>query len=341
MAINEFLPFGTGPGANVITQVQYEQLARRLLGFSSGIALSAELNKAWRQSSVLTHALGQVMADRTGQDIRDDGDLQALQAQLEYALFHNVAPADVLQAHLQDQNNPHNVTIGQIGAASAAALTSHVQNTNNPHNVTLGQLGGASAAALNAHVADTNNPHQVTLGQLGGASAAALQAHVSDTNNPHQVTLAQLGGAPNHSPTLTGIPAAPTPPWYSSSDIIATTAFTHAAIQAALTNGDGFTQSFSGIGWCRFPNGLIRQWGEYTAAMVSNQSPTVTFPIAFPNACLNASAIVRNADGSDARDTNMQVRELASTHFIAYVNHTPVGGGINGITGFFWEAIGH
>lgn len=44
----------------------------------------------------------------------------------------------------------------------------------------------------------------------------------------------------------------------------------------------GTTQSLLANGYCKLPNGLIFQWGEYT------NISTVTFPITFPNKCFQA-----------------------------------------------------
>lgn len=66
MAANDFLVFGGGAGANVITQVSYSGLAARTSGFQSGVANSGQLNKVWRQSSIMAAVLGQFIADQTG-----------------------------------------------------------------------------------------------------------------------------------------------------------------------------------------------------------------------------------------------------------------------------------
>lgn len=48
-----------------------------------------------------------------------------------------------LNAHITNYNNPHNVTIGQIGAAAATTVDAHINNFNNPHQVTAAQAGAA------------------------------------------------------------------------------------------------------------------------------------------------------------------------------------------------------
>ncbi|WP_025123751.1 MULTISPECIES: hypothetical protein [unclassified Serratia (in: enterobacteria)] len=87
MPKNEFLPFGTAANANVLTNADYQALPARSGGFSSGVAKSEELNKAWRQGTVMAAAVGQFIADKTGQDVLDDGNVPALQAGLQAAMI--------------------------------------------------------------------------------------------------------------------------------------------------------------------------------------------------------------------------------------------------------------
>ena len=44
-------------------------------------------------------------------------------------------------SHIFDFNNPHKVTLSQLGGAAAESLASHVQNKSNPHSVTKTQVG--------------------------------------------------------------------------------------------------------------------------------------------------------------------------------------------------------
>lgn len=80
---NDFLVFGGGAGANVVTQSAWAALGARTAGFSSGVAQSAQLNKAWRQSSIMAAVLGQFITDRTGQDVLDDGTTATILANLK------------------------------------------------------------------------------------------------------------------------------------------------------------------------------------------------------------------------------------------------------------------
>ncbi|KAA1194868.1 phage tail protein [Photorhabdus heterorhabditis] len=86
MAKNEFLTFGIAEGANVLSNEEYAALAARVNGFSAGVAKSRELNKAWRQSSIITHILADFIAKESGRDVLDNGDIDALKSNLALAI---------------------------------------------------------------------------------------------------------------------------------------------------------------------------------------------------------------------------------------------------------------
>lgn len=89
MAKNDFKAFATGENANVLTQAEYEELAALPAGFSSGIARSEQLNKVWRQASTIAAVVSSFMADKSGDDVLDEGDISALKATLVKALLAN------------------------------------------------------------------------------------------------------------------------------------------------------------------------------------------------------------------------------------------------------------
>lgn len=88
---NDFLPFANALGANVVTQSAYLAAAYRTAGFSTGIAASNQLNKAWRQSSVMAYVLSQYIADVTGEDVLDNGDLAVILANFKDAVVLGAA----------------------------------------------------------------------------------------------------------------------------------------------------------------------------------------------------------------------------------------------------------
>ncbi len=84
---NDFLPFAVGVGANVVDQATWAAAAALLAnGFQSGIAQSAYLNKAWRQSSTIAAAVAQFIADQSGDNVLDNGDVDTIVASLEQAV---------------------------------------------------------------------------------------------------------------------------------------------------------------------------------------------------------------------------------------------------------------
>lgn len=118
-----------------------------------------------------------------------------------------------LQAHIDDNTNPHNVTAAQTGAAplvhthvaadvtdfdtevadntDVAANTTHRGLTNNPHSVTAAQVG--AAALVHTHVALDVTDFDTAVD--ANTNVSANTTHRGLTNNPHSVTPAQIGAA--------------------------------------------------------------------------------------------------------------------------------------------------
>ncbi|WP_241123034.1 hypothetical protein [Achromobacter xylosoxidans] len=86
MATNEILPFAAASGANVLTQAEYAADTQRTSGNVPGVARSKLVNKAARQAAFVSSMVGQYIADRSGQDVLDNGDIAALQAKFVSAL---------------------------------------------------------------------------------------------------------------------------------------------------------------------------------------------------------------------------------------------------------------
>lgn len=71
---NDILVFADDAGANVLTQVEYAADTQRTVGNQAGIARSSFVNKVLRQTSFIAASLAQLIVDRTGQSVLDDGD---------------------------------------------------------------------------------------------------------------------------------------------------------------------------------------------------------------------------------------------------------------------------
>ncbi|WP_241606941.1 gp53-like domain-containing protein [Rosenbergiella epipactidis] len=86
MANNNFKPFATGSGANVTNQSDWESLSALALGFQSGKASSAQVNKALRQSSFISSVIAQFVSDTLDIDVLDDGNSSSFLSNLINAL---------------------------------------------------------------------------------------------------------------------------------------------------------------------------------------------------------------------------------------------------------------
>ncbi|EKS7780390.1 tail fiber protein [Edwardsiella piscicida] len=85
MAKNDFKSFATAENANVTSQADWEALPALLSGFTVGKASSAQVNKALRQASFIAAALAQYTANKSGQDVLDDGDIAGFIAKMAAA----------------------------------------------------------------------------------------------------------------------------------------------------------------------------------------------------------------------------------------------------------------
>lgn len=127
-------------------------------------------------------------------------------------------------------------------------------------------------------------------------------------------------------PILTGAPIAPTPAAGDSSSRIATTAFV-----AGIT-------SLLGNGFIKFSNGLILQWGFAQGA--GGFAPlAVTWPTAFPTACLAAFCNTANRTTGGSAGTNF-VSSLTTNGATLLFDLQTSGAG-SGHPGGYFLAIGH
>lgn len=256
MAKNDFLPFATADGANVLSAEDYQKLRSRSNGFSAGVARSQELNTVWRQASVIAHVVAQFIADTNNSDVADDGDLDKLQAGLIQALSKNVnntVPAASLNTvgitQLSSATDSDSETLAAtpkaVKAAMDLAASSAVKSVNGKKGEV--KLTAADVSALSLQGGTVNGSLKVESGinASGNVEAWDLKANggvydqgqrvYSSKNPPTSANLSQNG-------------------WYKDNT-----------------------------------TGFIYQWGY-----IGSTNVTQNFPIAFPRNCLNV--IVSNAD---------------------------------------------
>ncbi|WP_053006652.1 gp53-like domain-containing protein [Chromobacterium subtsugae] len=139
---NDFFPFACGQGASVLTQAQYAGMPSLIAnGFTAGVAPAIQLNKVWRQSSIMAAVLAQLIVANTGQPAIDDGTTATLQANLQAAIaaisqHGGDGRYSPLAANIQFIQQSQPVTLASHGmiefngnAASTITLPDPTQNT--------------------------------------------------------------------------------------------------------------------------------------------------------------------------------------------------------------------
>lgn len=121
----DFKAFATDPGANVMDQADYLAAVFLASGFAAGLAQSPQLNKVWRQSSVMSAALATYIANQTGQNVLDDGDLAGLIAKLAAAVSVGAAirPIRLVTVSTPLVLTSADYAVGLARTAAPAAMT--------------------------------------------------------------------------------------------------------------------------------------------------------------------------------------------------------------------------
>ncbi|KVT95625.1 hypothetical protein [Burkholderia ubonensis] len=177
MANNNFKPFAAAAGANVMTQADYEALAALLTGFVSGTAQSAQLNKVWRQSSIMSAVLAQFIVDLTGQDAIDDGTTATLLANLKSAVRAQ--------------------SVAMVGAATNLKCVTTVTGTSLPYSADQIAVGGALSGPVFLISNFNVSISALDTGSLAANSYYAAYAYLkSDGTKGGFLQLEPAGGAP-------------------------------------------------------------------------------------------------------------------------------------------------
>jgi hypothetical protein len=117
----------------------------------------------------------------------------------------------------------------------------------------------------------------------------------------------------------------------------ATALATQQSIKAYVDNKSATTQSLTQNGYQVFPSGLIIQWG--VKSNVSESSISVAnFPIAFPNACLNATATARNSSGGNTASFDYFSQVVSFNTTSLTLKSQNLGSSTDST---YWQAIGY
>ncbi|CNJ30417.1 tail fiber protein [Yersinia rohdei] len=180
---NEILPFGLGVESNVMAQADYEALAARSGGFSSGVAKSEQLNKVWRQSAFVASVLAQFIANRSAYDVLDDGDTATLLTNLELAVKTyanaNLPAASTTTAGITQLSSLTNSNSEVLAATPKAIKT--VSDATLKIASNLSEIAAAGPVAVAATLANLDLSDAAHLPQLTGVVGTSRNAKMSVT----------------------------------------------------------------------------------------------------------------------------------------------------------------
>jgi len=193
----DYLPIANGGSANVESQAQYVidlagggTLAN---GYLAGLAKSVQFNKTLRQSSMVSAAVANYIANALSINVLDDGDLAALITNLTNAIKATIA--------------------GQTRISLAAAITMYVSPTGNDANsgLTIGspkRTIGAAYIALQINfdlrdntatiqLADGNYPDPFTanLPCVGQSGPIIINGHAGSSSSVTVDSISVISGA--------------------------------------------------------------------------------------------------------------------------------------------------
>ena len=251
MPSNDFLPFAAASGANVVPQSTYASMAALGPGYQTGIAESNQLNKTWRQASIIAAVLAQFIADVTGQNSVDDGTTSTLLTNLPSAI-----QACQFQVDQSSVANSYSLTYLPAASLTDGAVYSFRPNYSNTGASTL-SINGSPAHAI------VNQDNGALVG--GELIANAMVTVIYTSVGTSFVLMSNAGGFQNGPTAAAG----------DSSTKLANTAFVTAnglgAQVIARVNSSGVIQHQNG------PNTI-------SVSHTGTGVYTITFGTAMPNA---------------------------------------------------------
>lgn len=274
MATNEILQFAeTDTGTNLLTQAEYLADAQRPIGNQPGVARSKLVNKALRQSSLIAAGIAEFLADNQSNNITDSLTPQNI--------------ADYMAAVVRSLGIPTAVAGGTADAITAD-FTPNVALTN-------GTTVIVRAGAANTTTTPTFSPDGLTAKTIvKGNNLALVAGDIAGAGHWLEMNFdTVLDKWVLQNPYSTGLVIASTAEAQAQTDN--TKALSPLRLAEAL---QGANRSLATSGYQKLPGGLILQWGR-TASLAGESVNTITFPLAWPNACLGSVASVyRNTNVS-------------------------------------------
>lgn len=336
MAKNEFLPFGTAEGANVLSNQEYEALAARHNGFNSGVAKSKELNKVWRQASLIASAVAQFIVDTDQKDLLDTGDVADIKSRLASVINLIISNGDYvtnpyLKLELLKKIDKADIA-QQLGNDTTKVPSLHLVATELGKKAGVADVNGKLAKDQNgADIPDKpkfienlglpellNKKFDKTGGIITASGAAVDIRTKSDSSGYFQIS--DTSGKAMHQIGKTT----------AGAELIIRNVTEEATVSIGK-QGVKFNGSLLGIintafngnnggGWWRCgTTGVIIQWGRTPVGATSR-------PINFPIPFTDAGYVVVHFDGGFRDNTRWGTGDRTKTGFVAMCNDPSQGG---------------
>ncbi|MDX7486430.1 gp53-like domain-containing protein [Serratia marcescens] len=303
MAKNEFKPFAIGEYANVLTQEEYEALPAVGAGYTAGIAKSEQLNKTWRQASVMSAVLGNFIAEQSGDDVLDDGDLNKLKLSLEKAIHQYLTESSVDERYVLKTQKVNGKSLSgdiALSASDVGALPITGGIITGPIN-TLGDVGTQGGVFV------FRNAEGYQTGVVAAYDNGSLAVSRSDSGRGFGVDAA------GNFYTTNGVPI------FESGQRVYSP---NNRPDELHVDGDNW--------WSRDSAGKIVQGGIVNRSANSNP---VSFLIPFPNKLLGIKLTLRQVSESGGSTDNIIAQGANNSGFFVWMNANELSA--------YWEATGY
>jgi hypothetical protein len=109
----------------------------------------------------------------------------------------------------------------------------------------------------------------------------------------------------------------------------------------SAADSSSFDCSLTENGYQKLPSGLIMQWGKYSGTVHNDTAYSLTFPMEFPTACLNAVSNAYINPASNLKNGYMQISAYTTVGMTVFCQADYIAGIEVACEGFFWQAIGY
>lgn len=345
---NQFLPFATGLGANTLPQSVYAALTALLgQGFQNGTADPAEFNTLMRQVSVVASMIGQVVADYSGSDALDDGNVAELETRFLAALAVIMQPLGVYFLTDTGTSNqviatatpaPASLTgmrlgiVKKVGAGNTGAMTAKLFGASSPV-----ALNDNTGAALSTGVVQASSLFMIApngSGELRIVSGTSSITNVSSltANSGHAIAV-QIGGEVDIDMTLntTHDPApSSTDLWIRQKADKTILNMTDAELIAWLNGALSFLTAAPAAGPGVAP-------GQFVVQTVSIASMGNPYTAGFREGMVATAAQIQTATWPGATSTGAMGIDSANTGWQAANFSPPNSGSVNGTMAGTWK----